>query len=315
MNIFLANPRGFCAGVVRAINIVDRVLEIWGPPVYVYHEVVHNTHVVNNLQKKGVIFIENLSTVPTGSILIFSAHGVSNEIRTLAQRKNLIFFDATCPLVRKVHNEVKRASIQGREAILIGHAGHPEVEGTLGQYTNPKGGIYLVESIKDIANLQVKNQYNLCFITQTTLSVYETTDMVNALRHHFPKIGGPRKTDICYATTNRQQAVRKLAHKSDLVLVVGSHNSSNSTRLVEVVQRLGKNAHLIDSVRDIHPEWFNHSSVKSIGITAGASAPADVVNEVIQYFKKFNITKIEEIPGEKENIIFELPKELKNSSY
>ncbi|WWO96849.1 MAG: 4-hydroxy-3-methylbut-2-enyl diphosphate reductase [Candidatus Dasytiphilus stammeri] len=314
MHIFLANPRGFCAGVVRAIKIVERVLEIWGNPIYVYNEIVHNTHVVNCLQEKGVIFIKNLSKIPERSILIFSAHGVSNKIRILAKKKNLILFDATCPLVRKVQNEVTRASIKAKEVIFIGHAGHPEVEGTLGHYSNSKGGIYLVQSIKDIYKLKVKNKDNLCFITQTTLSVYETSEIVNTLHRRFPKIEGPRKTDICYATTNRQQAVRQLAEQSDLVLVVGSFHSSNSTRLVEVVKTLGKNAYLIDSVHDIQSNWFT-PLVKSIGITAGASAPSDIVNKVIQYLKKFNIFHIEEMKGKTEKIIFKLPKELMNTNY
>ncbi|SUC21112.1 4-hydroxy-3-methylbut-2-enyl diphosphate reductase [Proteus mirabilis] len=241
MQILLANPRGFCAGVDRAISIVERALEIYGAPIYVRHEVVHNRYVVNDLRERGAIFIEEISEVPDNAILIFSAHGVSQAIRQEARSRNLtMLFDATCPLVTKVHMEVARASRKGKEAILIGHAGHPEVEGTMGQYSNPEGGMYLVESPDDVWKLKVKDEDNLCFMTQTTLSVDDTSEVIDALNKRFPKIIGPRKDDICYATTNRQEAARELAERADVVFVVGSKNSSNSNRLAELAQRAGK---------------------------------------------------------------------------
>ncbi|PHM47544.1 4-hydroxy-3-methylbut-2-enyl diphosphate reductase [Xenorhabdus miraniensis] len=310
MQILLANPRGFCAGVDRAISIVERALELYGAPIYVRHEVVHNRYVVDNLRNRGAIFIEEISEVPDGAILIFSAHGVSQAIRAEARSRNLtMLFDATCPLVTKVHMEVARASRKGKEAILIGHAGHPEVEGTMGQYNNPKGGMYLVESPEDVWKLQVKDENNLCFMTQTTLSVDDTSEVIDALNARFPNIVGPRKDDICYATTNRQEAVRDLASGSDIVLVVGSKNSSNSNRLAELAQRVGKPAYLIDSADDIKEEWINGAS--AVGVTAGASAPDILVQQVIERLKTFGAETVNELHGREENIVFEVPKELR----
>jgi 4-hydroxy-3-methylbut-2-enyl diphosphate reductase len=258
----MANPRGFCAGVDRAISIVERALEIYGAPIYVRHEVVHNRYVVDDLRQRGAIFIEEISEVPDGSILIFSAHGVSQAIRQEARSRDLtMLFDATCQLVTKVHMEVARASRKGKEAILIGHAGHPEVEGTMGQYNNPEGGMYLVESPEDVWKLQVKDENNLSFMTQTTLSVDDTSDVIDALTRRFPNIVGPRKDDICYATTNRQEAARELAEKADIVLVVGSKNSSNSNRLAELASRMGKAAFLIDGAEDIQTEWLKDKKI------------------------------------------------------
>lgn len=310
MQILLANPRGFCAGVDRAISIVERALEIYGAPIYVRHEVVHNRYVVNSLREQGAVFIEQISEVPDGAILIFSAHGVSQAVRAEAKTRALtMLFDATCPLVTKVHMEVARASRKGTEAILIGHAGHPEVEGTMGQYSNPQGGMYLVESPDDVWHLQVKNPDHLCFMTQTTLSVNDTSEVIDALRKRFPKISGPRKDDICYATTNRQEAVRNLAVDADIVLVVGSKNSSNSNRLAELVQRVGKPAYLIDSANDIQSDWLK--GVANIGVTAGASAPDILVQEVINRLKALGGSEVHEIAGREENIVFEVPKELR----
>ncbi|WP_340614451.1 4-hydroxy-3-methylbut-2-enyl diphosphate reductase [Xenorhabdus thailandensis] len=310
MQILLANPRGFCAGVDRAISIVERALELYGAPIYVRHEVVHNRYVVDNLRKRGAIFIEEISEVPDGAILIFSAHGVSQAIRAEARSRNLtMLFDATCPLVTKVHMEVARASRKGKEAILIGHAGHPEVEGTMGQYNNPNGGMYLVESPEDVWKLQVKDENNLCFMTQTTLSVDDTSEVIDALNARFPSIVGPRKDDICYATTNRQEAVRDLALEADVVLVVGSKNSSNSNRLAELAQRVGKPAYLIDSAEDIQAEWI--TGVSAVGVTAGASAPDILVQQVIECLKNFGAKTVNELHGREENIVFEVPKELR----
>lgn len=310
MQILLANPRGFCAGVDRAISIVERALEMYGAPIYVRHEVVHNRYVVNNLRERGAIFIEDIAEVPDGSILIFSAHGVSQAVRAEARARDLtMLFDATCPLVTKVHMEVARASRKGTEAILIGHAGHPEVEGTMGQYSNPRGGMYLVESPADVYKLQVKDEHNLCFMTQTTLSVDDTYEVIDALRDRFPKIIGPRKDDICYATTNRQEAVRTLAKDADVVLVVGSRNSSNSNRLAELAQRAGKLAQLIDSADDIREEWIK--GVSCVGVTAGASAPDVLVQEVIQRLRELGGEVAIELIGREENIVFEVPKELR----
>ena len=310
MQILLANPRGFCAGVDRAISIVERALEMYGAPIYVRHEVVHNRYVVNSLRERGAIFIEEIGEVPDGSILIFSAHGVSQAVRAEARARSLtMLFDATCPLVTKVHMEVARASRRGTEAILIGHAGHPEVEGTMGQYSNPQGGMYLVESPEDVWKLQVKDENNLCFMTQTTLSVDDTSDVIDALRQRFPSIIGPRKDDICYATTNRQEAVRNLAGDADVVLVVGSKNSSNSNRLAELAQRVGKPAYLIDSAADIQESWL--SEARNIGVTAGASAPDVLVQEVISRLKALGGVDVHEISGREENIVFEVPKELR----
>lgn len=310
MRILLANPRGFCAGVDRAISIVERALELYGEPIYVRHEVVHNRYVVNDLRERGAIFIEEIAEVPDNAILIFSAHGVSQAIRQEARSRNLtMLFDATCPLVTKVHMEVARASRKGKEAILIGHAGHPEVEGTMGQYNNPEGGMYLVESPEDVWKLNVKDEENLSFMTQTTLSVDDTSEVIDALNARFPKIIGPRKDDICYATTNRQEAVRDLAGQADLVLVVGSKNSSNSNRLAELAQRVGKPSYLIDSADDINPAWLR--DVDTIGLTAGASAPDVLVQQVISRLQELGADEISQLEGREENIIFEVPKELR----
>ncbi|MXP61449.1 4-hydroxy-3-methylbut-2-enyl diphosphate reductase [Pantoea sp. Taur] len=310
MQILLANPRGFCAGVDRAISIVERALEMYGAPIYVRHEVVHNRYVVSSLRDRGAIFIEEISEVPDDAILIFSAHGVSQAVRAEAKARNLtMLFDATCPLVTKVHMEVARASRKGVEAILIGHAGHPEVEGTMGQYNNPNGGMYLVESPEDVFKLSVKDEGNLCFMTQTTLSVDDTSDVIDALRQRFPAIIGPRKDDICYATTNRQEAVRVLARDAEVVLVVGSKNSSNSNRLAELAQRAGKLAKLIDSADDIQEEWVKGRQI--IGVTAGASAPDILVQQVIQRLKEYGGEAAIELIGREENIVFEVPKELR----
>ena len=275
MKILLANPRGFCAGVDRAISIVELALEIHGAPIYVRHEVVHNRFVVDGLKAKGAIFVEELDEVPDDAIVIFSAHGVSQAVRQEAKRRGLKVFDATCPLVTKVHMQVARASRKGTKAILIGHEGHPEVLGTMGQYDNEEGGIYLVESVEDIANLPVSNQDELTFMTQTTLSIDDTSGVIEALKEKYPAIQGPRKNDICYATTNRQQAVRELAKQSQLVLVIGSKNSSNSNRLAELASRMGVKSQLIDGPEDIDPSWLE--GVQTIGITAGASAPEVLV--------------------------------------
>lgn len=309
MQILLANPRGFCAGVDRAISIVERALEIYGTPIYVRHEVVHNRYVVDGLRDRGAIFIEEIGEVPDGAILIFSAHGVSQAVRAEAKNRDLIVFDATCPLVTKVHMEVARASRKGVEAILIGHAGHPEVEGTMGQYSNDEGGMYLVESPEDVWNLQVKDEGNLCFMTQTTLSVDDTSAVIDALRERFPQIIGPRKDDICYATTNRQEAVRYLAERANVVLVVGSKNSSNSNRLAELAQRAGIPAYLIDSSNDIQERWLVGAAC--VGVTAGASAPDILVQQVIERLKSFGGKVALELEGREENIVFEVPKALR----
>jgi len=309
MNIILANPRGFCAGVDRAISIVERAIELFGAPIYVRHEVVHNRYVVNRLKEMGAIFIEDLDDVPDGATLVFSAHGVSKAIRNQAKERGLNVFDATCPLVTKVHMEVARASHRSEEVILIGHAGHIEVEGTMGQYSNSLGGIYLIESINDVASLQVKNENFLCFTTQTTLSVDDTAEVIKALYQRFPNIRGPRKNDICYATTNRQQAVRQLANQSDVVLVVGSKNSSNSNRLAELARREGKPAYLIDFSSDIKPIWLENARV--VGVTAGASAPEVLVNEVVNYLNNMGYQSLIEMAGILEDIIFEIPKALR----
>lgn len=310
MQILMANPRGFCAGVDRAISIVERALELYGAPIYVRHEVVHNRYVVDDLRQRGAIFIEEISEVPDGSILIFSAHGVSQAIRQEARSRDLtMLFDATCPLVTKVHMEVARASRKGKEAILIGHAGHPEVEGTMGQYSNPEGGMYLVESPEDVWKLKVKDENNLSFMTQTTLSVDDTSDVIDALTARFPSIVGPRKDDICYATTNRQEAARELAERADIVLVVGSKNSSNSNRLAELASRMQKPAFLIDGAEDIKTEWLTDKNI--IGLTAGASAPDILVRQVIDKLKELGANSVVELQGREENIVFEVPKELR----
>lgn len=309
MQIILANPRGFCAGVDRAITIVERALELFGAHVYVRHEVVHNRYVVNNLKELGAIFIEQIDEVPDDSILIFSAHGVSKAVREEAKKRKLRIFDATCPLVTKVHMEVARSSYRGEEVVLIGHAGHIEVDGTLGQYNNPNGGIYLIESINDVQTLQVKNEDHLCFTTQTTLSVEDTAEIIAALKVRFPKIRSPRKNDICYATTNRQQAVKQLSSQADVILVVGSKNSSNSNRLAELARRNSKNAYLIDYATDIEQEWLTNA--RTVGVTAGASAPDILVQQVIEHLKSLGCTSLIETDGILENITFEIPKELR----
>ncbi len=308
--IKLANPRGFCAGVDRAIDIVNRALDVFGAPIYVRHEVVHNKFVVDSLRERGAVFVEEVDQVPDNVILIFSAHGVSRAVRSEAENRGLKIFDATCPLVTKVHIEVTRYSREGRECILIGHEGHPEVEGTMGQYNTDKGGqIYLVEDEGDVEALVVHNPDALAYVTQTTLSMDDTAKVIDALRKKFPNIQGPRKDDICYATTNRQDAVRQLALECDLVLVVGSPNSSNSNRLRELAERCGTEAYLIDGPEDISPEWIKNRSC--IGITAGASAPEVLVRQVIEKLQKCGATVPEELDGTPENISFSLPKELR----
>ena len=307
--LILANPRGFCAGVDRAIDIVERALELFGAPIYVRHEVVHNKFVVDGLRDKGAVFVEELDEVPDNSTLIFSAHGVSKQVQHDGRQRGLKVFDATCPLVTKVHMEVTRYEKQGRECILIGHAGHPEVEGTMGQYTSAEGGMYLVESPEDVAKLQVKKPDELAFVTQTTLSVDDTSVVIDALRQRFPKIMGPSKDDICYATQNRQDAVKKLASECDLVLVVGSVNSSNSNRLRELAEKLGTPAYLIDSAAEIQADWLNSS--QRIGLTAGASAPEILVQQVVQRLQELGVEVAREDEGLRENIEFSLPRELK----
>ena len=309
MKIILANPRGFCAGVDRAISIVELALEIHGAPIYVRHEVVHNRFVVNGLRERGAIFVEELSEVPDGAIVIFSAHGVSQAVRQEAKDRNLKVFDATCPLVTKVHMQVARASRKGTKAILIGHKGHPEVEGTMGQYSNEDGGIFLIEKVEDIARLPMQENDDLTFMTQTTLSLDDTAETIAVLKEKYPAIQGPHKNDICYATTNRQEAVRELAKLSDLVLVVGSKNSSNSNRLAELASRMGVKSQLLDDPADIQDDWFN--DVKTIGITAGASAPEELVQSIISRLKEFGADTIEELQGLEENMFFEVPKELR----
>ena len=309
MKIILANPRGFCAGVDRAISIVELALEIHGAPIYVRHEVVHNRFVVNGLRERGAIFVEELSEVPDGAIVVFSAHGVSQAVRQEAKERNLKVFDATCPLVTKVHMQVARASRKGTKAILIGHKGHPEVEGTMGQYSNQDGGIYLIEGVEDIANLPLQQDDEATFMTQTTLCIDDTSETIEALKAKYPSIQGPHKNDICYATTNRQQAVRELAKQSDLVIVVGSKNSSNSNRLAELASRMGVPAKLIDDPEDLRTEWL--TDIHTIGITAGASAPEVLVQSVINRLKEMGVETVEELEGCEENMFFEVPKELR----
>lgn len=310
MQIKLANPRGFCAGVDRAIEIVNRALDVFGPPIYVRHEVVHNKFVVENLRNRGAVFVEELDQVPDDTIVIFSAHGVSQAVRKEAENRGLKVFDATCPLVTKVHMEVVRYSRDGHECILIGHEGHPEVEGTMGQYDDSNGGaIYLVEDEADVAALDVRNSEALHFVTQTTLSMDDTSKVIDALRAKFPHIQGPRKNDICYATQNRQDAVKELADQCDLVLVVGSPNSSNSNRLRELAERMGTPGYLIDGAEDLRKEWFD--GVQRIGITAGASAPEVLVRGVIQQLRDWGAEPEVELDGREENITFSMPKELR----
>lgn len=310
MEIVLANPRGFCAGVDRAIAIVNRALECFNPPIYVRHEVVHNKFVVDDLHQRGAVFVDELDQVPDDSIVIFSAHGVSKDVQIEAEQRGLKVFDATCPLVTKVHIEVTRYAREGVEAILIGHEGHPEVEGTMGQYDMSKGGaIYLVEDEQDVEALMVKHPEKVAFVTQTTLSIDDTAKVIDALRLKFPQIQGPRKDDICYATQNRQDAVRDLAEQCDVVLVVGSPNSSNSNRLRELAERMGKSAYLVDNADQLEQAWFKADS--KIGVTAGASAPEILIKQVIQRLQDWGATPPKELQGTEENITFSLPKELR----
>jgi 4-hydroxy-3-methylbut-2-enyl diphosphate reductase len=310
LQIKLANPRGFCAGVDRAIEIVNRALELFGAPIYVRHEVVHNKFVVDDLRDRGAVFVDELEEIPDDTIVIFSAHGVSLAVQEEAKRRGLNVFDATCPLVTKVHMEVAKSSQQGHECILIGHKGHPEVEGTMGQYDLSKGGnIYLVEDTAQVASLQINNPQALSYVTQTTLSVDDTAQVIDALREKFPAIKGPRKNDICYATQNRQDAVKQLAAECDLMLVVGSPNSSNSNRLSELAERMGTESYLIDSAEDIKPEWL--ADKKTVGITAGASAPEVLVKQVIDGLCELGASAPEEMQGREETITFSLPKELR----
>ena len=316
--IRLANPRGFCAGVDRAIDIVNRALDVYGAPIYVRHEVVHNKFVVDTLRKRGAIFVDELEDVPQKDergrqpIVIFSAHGVSKAVVLEAESRGFKIFDATCPLVTKVHLEVAKFSKEGRECILIGHARHPEVEGTMGQYDRSNGGdIYLVESVEDVQVLSVKDASKLAYVTQTTLSMDDTAKVIDALRDRFPLIEGPRKKDICYATQNRQDAVKQLALECELLLVVGSPNSSNSNRLRELAERMGCESYLIDRVDDLKPEWFAGKS--RFGITAGASAPEVLVKEVVEKLHEITGTAPKELPGVEENIVFRMPRELAHS--
>ena len=310
MEIVLANPRGFCAGVDRAIAIVNRALECFDPPIYVRHEVVHNKFVVDDLRQRGAVFVDELDQVPDDSIVIFSAHGVSKSVQQEADRRGLKVFDATCPLFTKVHIEVTKYAREGTEAILIGHEGHPEVEGTMGQYDKSGGGkIYLVEDEQDVEALVVEHPHKVAFVTQTTLSIDDTAKVIDALRTKFPKIQGPRKDDICYATQNRQDAVRDLAEKCDVVLVVGSPNSSNSNRLRELAERMGKSAYLVDNADELEKDWFKPDS--KIGVTAGASAPEILIKQVIQRLQDWGATPPQELQGREENITFSLPKELR----
>jgi 4-hydroxy-3-methylbut-2-enyl diphosphate reductase len=309
MEILLANPRGFCAGVDRAIEIVERALELFGAPVYVRHEVVHNRYVVDDLKNKGAIFVDELDEVPPSQHVIFSAHGVSKQVQKEAERRGLKVFDATCPLVTKVHLEVCRYSKAGIETILIGHKGHPEVEGTMGQYDcSNEGCIYLVESVDDVKKLPVKNPSQLRFVTQTTLSMDDTSKVIDALRETFPAIQGPRKDDICYATQNRQDAVKKLTERCDLILVVGSRNSSNSNRLREIAENHHIEGYLIDGVEDIRSSWLENK--KCIGVTAGASAPELLVQQVVEYLQQQGGEQLQPL-GFTENVTFHLPRELR----
>lgn len=305
MELLLANPRGFCAGVDRAIEIVERALALHGAPIYVRHEVVHNKFVVEGLKAKGAIFIEELKDVPPGSILIYSAHGVPQSVRREAESRNLTVFDATCPLVTKVHIEVSRLRERGQEIVMIGHRGHPEVEGTMGQ---SESGMYLVESPADVQKLVVKDEKNLAYVTQTTLSVDDASIVIAALKTRFPFITGPKKDDICYATQNRQDAVKVLSQQCDLVIVVGSPNSSNSNRLREVAQNLNVSAYLVDNARELNPDWLHGK--RCIGISAGASAPEVLVQEVIARLNELGAKRVRELEGIEENVVFPLPKAL-----
>lgn len=318
-HIKLANPRGFCAGVDRAIDIVSRALDIYGAPIYVRHEVVHNKFVVDTLRQRGAIFVDELDDIPStdsvgrSSIVVFSAHGVAQSVKEAAEQRGFKVFDATCPLVTKVHLEVIGFSKAGRECVLIGHEFHPEVEGTMGQYDESVGGkIYLVESVEDVSSLVVEHPDQLSYVTQTTLSMDDTSRIIDALRTRFPKIEGPRKKDICYATQNRQDAVKQLALECELVLVVGSPNSSNSNRLRELAERLGCESYLIDSVDDVNPEWFHNKA--RFGVTAGASAPEVLVQQVVDRLRQICNQDPEELNGVEENIVFSMPKDLRRKA-
>jgi 4-hydroxy-3-methylbut-2-enyl diphosphate reductase len=305
MIVILANPRGFCAGVDRAIEIVERALQLHGAPIYVRHEVVHNKYVVDDLRHKGAVFVEELSDVPPGNTVIFSAHGVSQAVRREAEQRRLNVFDATCPLVTKVHVEVVRMREQGREIVMIGHRGHPEVEGTMGQSA---GGIHLVETAADVERLQVADSRNLAYVTQTTLSVDDAAGIVRALKARFPHIVGPKKDDICYATQNRQDAIKALARESDMVLVVGSPNSSNSNRLREVAQNMGVPAYMVDTASELNPEWL--AGKARVGVTAGASAPEVLVRELIERLRSLGAAEVRNLDGIAEAVVFPLPKGL-----
>ena len=310
MQILLANPRGFCAGVDRAIEIVERALDTFGAPIYVRHEVVHNRFVVQRLRERGAVFVDELSEIPDDGTVIFSAHGVSQQVREEAEKRRLTVFDATCPLVTKVHLEVARHCKAGHEVVLIGHKGHPEVEGTMGQYrcSDERAGIHLVETPRDVAALDIRNPEELAFVTQTTLSMHDTALVIDALQQRFPSIKGPKKDDICYATQNRQDAVTRLASRCELVLVVGSPNSSNSNRLKEIAEKQQRPAYLIDGPEDIRREWLD--GVTSIGLTAGASAPEVLVESVIAQLQQWGADSVEEDSGEPETVVFALPKNL-----
>ena len=309
MEVLLANPRGFCAGVDRAIEIVERAIQLFGAPIYVRHEVVHNRYVVNDLNQKGAIFVDELDQIPDNSTVIFSAHGVSKAVQNEAKRRGLKVFDATCPLVTKVHMEVSRYSRKGIETILIGHKGHPEVEGTMGQYDKSHGGdIYLVESSEDVGNLNIRNPEELRYVTQTTLSKDDTSVIIDTLHQYFPRIQGPKKDDICYATQNRQDATKLLAEHCDLILVVGSKNSSNSNRLREIAENSNIDGYLIDSAEDIQLDWFKNKS--RIGITAGASAPELLVQNVIEFLTDNGVSSVSSL-GFGEDMVFSLPKALR----
>jgi len=310
MEIKMANPRGFCAGVDRAIAIVNRALDVFGAPIYVRHEVVHNKFVVDGLRDRGAVFVDELHEVPDDAIVIFSAHGVSKQVQHEAADRGLKVFDATCPLVTKVHMEVMKYSRDGMECVLIGHEGHPEVEGTMGQYDISHGGnIYLVETVQDVAKLRVNHPDKLAYVTQTTLSVDDTSAIIDALRQHFPAIQGPRKDDICYATQNRQDAVKTLALETQVVFVVGSPNSSNSNRLRELAERCGAKAFLVDEPAQLQQEWLR--GVKTIGVTAGASAPEELVSQVVDQLRAWGGATPDELVGREENIVFSMPKELR----
>ncbi len=314
MEIMLANPRGFCAGVDRAIGIVERALEIYGAPVYVRHEVVHNKYVVDKLRDQGAVFVDELDEVPDDAIVIFSAHGVAKQVREEAARRGLRVYDAICPLVTKVHMEVDRYQMEGRECVLIGHAGHPEVEGTLGQYNRNDGigGMYLIESVEDVEQLEVKRPDFLAYVTQTTLSMDDTARVIDALRRRFPDIDGPKKEDICYATQNRQDAVKQIVDNCDLVLVVGSQTSSNSTRLKEIAEKQGIPAYLIDNADEIQRAWTE--GCKRVGVTAGASAPEILVEQVVARLREWGGQTVTEAPGKREQVVFSLPRELSRVS-